>query len=157
MSVCGEVNSMVTDSARRKTLKLVAALGLGIALAGCSTNSFVAQKTEGYVISDSALQQIRPGQSSDLVMAVLGSPQTTNSFGDGLAFYYVETKVERTAFGLRMPKERRVLAVYFDDKNKVISKTLYGLEDGEVIDMDTRRTPSYGADRTFVQSILSSF
>ena len=148
---------MVTDSARRRTLKLVAAIGLGVALSGCSMGSMISQKTEGYVIPDAALQQIRPGQSADLVVAVLGSPQTTNTFGDQLAFYYIETKVERTAFGLRMPKERRVLAVYFDDKSKVTSKVLYGLEDGNLINMDTRRTPSYGADRTFVESIMSSF
>ena len=148
---------MVTNSARRRTLKLVAAIGLGVALSGCSTGSFISQKTEGYVIPDAALQQIRPGQSADLVVAVLGSPQSRNSFGDERAFYYIETKVERTAFGLRIPKERRVLAVYFDDKSKVTSKVLYGLEDGHVINMDTRRTPSYGADRTFVQSIMSSF
>ncbi len=156
MSVGGEVNSMVTDSTRRQTLKLVAALGLGLGLAGCSTGAFVAHRTEGYVISDSALQQIRPGQSVDLVVAVLGSPQATNTFGEQTAFYYVETKVDRTAFGLRIPKERRVLAVYFDKNGKVTDDILYGLEDGKLVDMNTHRTPSYGQDRTFVESIISS-
>ncbi|MBU1174486.1 MAG: outer membrane protein assembly factor BamE [Alphaproteobacteria bacterium] len=148
---------MVTDSARRRTLKLVAALGLLLSLAACSTDAFVAQRTEGYVIPDSALQQIRPGQSVDLVVTVLGSPQTTNTFGENTAFYYVENKVERTAFGLRLPKERRVLAVYFDKDKRVESKVLYGLEDGKIVDINTHRTPSYGQDRTFVQSILASF
>jgi outer membrane protein assembly factor BamE (lipoprotein component of BamABCDE complex) len=148
---------MVTNSARRRTLKFVAALGFGLALAGCSADAFIAHRTEGYVISDSALQQIRPGQSVDLVVAVLGSPQTTNTFGEKSAFYYVETKVDRTSFGLRMPKERRVLAIYFDTNKKVASKMLYGLEDGRVVDIDTHRTPSYGEDRTFVESILASF
>ena len=156
MSVCGEVNSMVTDNARRRTLKLIAAFGASAAVTACSGDAFVARRTEGYVIPDSALRQIRPGQSADLVVAVLGSPQTTNTFGENSAFYYVETKVERTAFGLRMPQERRVLAVYFDAKNRVESKALYGLEDGKVVDVNTHRTPSFGEDRTFVQSILSS-
>ena len=69
----------------------------------------------------------------------------------------VPTKVERTAFGLRIPQSRRVLAVYFDKNNKVIDKALLGLKDGKVIDFNTNRTPSFGADRTFVESILNSF
>jgi outer membrane protein assembly factor BamE (lipoprotein component of BamABCDE complex) len=148
---------MVTDSTRRRTLKLVAVLGLGLGLAGCSMDTFVSQRTEGYVIPDGALKQIRPGQSVDLVIAVLGSPQTNNTFGGQTAFYYVETKVDRTAFGLRIPQERRVLAVYFDANNKVTHTILYGLEDGKIVDLNTHRTPSYGEDRTFVQSIISSF
>ena len=143
--------------ARRRTLKIVAALGIALSLAACSTESFIAHRTEGYVISDSALQQIRPGQSADLVVAVLGSPQTTNTFGEQTAFYYIETKIDRTAFGLRMPQERRLLAVYFDKNSKVVSKTLYGLEDGRIVDMDSHRTPSYGQDRSFVESIMASF
>lgn len=157
MSVCGEVNQMVTVKARQVMRILVAGLGLAIAVGACSTDSFIAHRTEGYVISDSALQQIRPGQSVDLVVAVLGSPQTTSTFGEQTAYYYVETKVNRTAFGLRMPQERRLLAVYFDKNNKVTDKALLGLEDGKVVDISTHRTPSFGQDRTFVESILSSF
>lgn len=157
MSVCGEVNSMVTGGTRRQALKLVAGLGLALALGGCSSVGLVSQRTEGYVIPDSALAQIRPGQSVDLVVAVLGSPQTTSTFGERSAFYYVETKVERTSFGMRIPKSRRVLAIYFDKDSKVLDKALLGLEDGKVVDIDTHRTPSFGQDRTFVESILSSF
>ncbi len=148
---------MVMDSARRRSLKLIAVLCLGLGLAGCSADSFISHRTEGYIIPDSALKQIRPGQSVDLVVAVLGSPQTTNTFGGETAFYYVETKVDRTAFGLRMPQERRVLAVYFDTNNRVRNTILYGLEDGKIVDLNTHRTPSYGQDRNFVESIIASF
>ena len=157
MSVCGEVNQMVMVKTQRFVRILVAGLGLAVAVSACSTDGFIAHRTEGYVISDSALQQIRPGQSVDLVVAVLGSPQTTSTFGEQTAFYYVETKVDRTAFGLRMPQERRLLAVYFDKNRKVTEKALLGLEDGKVVDIDTHRTPSFGQDKTFVESILSSF
>jgi outer membrane protein assembly factor BamE (lipoprotein component of BamABCDE complex) len=150
---------MVRDATKRRSLFLVAACAAGLTLAGCSgvTNGFVSTRTQGYSIPDSGLQQIRPGQSAELVIAVLGSPQTTNSIGDETAFYYVETKVERTAFGLTTPKERRVLAVYFDKKNKVSDKALYSLADGKFVTLETRRTPSFGSDRTFIESIISSF
>lgn len=129
-------------------------------LAACSTGSGLAlttQRTEGYSLREDQLAQIRPGQSQDLVTIVLGSPQTTNSFGDETAYYYVQTKKDRTAFGLETIRERTVLAVYFDKNRKVVDKAVYSAQDGRVIQLESRRTPSFGEDRTFIESILNSF
>lgn len=150
---------MTAATAKRRAsrvLMAVAAVGLiGLPLASCS--GFTSTRTQGYQIPDDALPQIRPGQSKALVQAVLGSPQTTNTFGEESAFYYVETKITSTAFGLNIPDSRRVLAVYFDKDGKVKDKALYGLKDGKVFTIESRRTPSYGIDRTFIESILQSF
>ena len=136
----------------------VAAAVLAVALAGCTSSmSLVSKRTQGYEIPDSALQQIRPGQSQQLVQMVLGSPQSTNTFGDQSAWYYVETKVNQTAFGLTMIQERTVLAVYFDRNKKVTERAIYGLQDGRAINVETRRTPSFGQDKTFIEAILESF
>lgn len=136
----------------------VAAAVLAVALAGCtSSTALVTKRTQGYEIPESALQQIRPGQSQQLVQTVLGSPQSTNTFGDQSAWYYVETKVNQTAFGLTMVQERTVLAVYFDRNKKVTERAVYGVEDGRTINIETRRTPSFGQDKTFIDSILESF
>jgi outer membrane protein assembly factor BamE (lipoprotein component of BamABCDE complex) len=137
---------------------IAAAAVMALALVGCtSSTSVVTNRTQGYEISDSAMQQIRPGQSQDLVRVVLGSPQSTNSFGDQSAWYYVETKVSQTAFGLSMVKERTVLAVYFDKNKRVSDKAVYGLADGKVVTIEQRRTQSFGEDKTFIDSILQSF
>ena len=136
----------------------VAAAVLAVALAGCtSSTSLISKRTQGYEIPDSALQQIRPGQSQQLVTLVLGSPQTTSTFGDRTAWYYVETKVNQTSFGMTMIEERTVLAIYFDRNKKVIERAVYALEDGKAVNIETRRTPSFGEDATFIDSILSSF
>lgn len=136
----------------------VAAAVLAVALAGCtSSTSLISKRTQGYEIPDSALQQIRPGQSQQLVTLVLGSPQSTNTFGDRTAWYYVETKVSQTAFGVSMVESRTVLAIYFDRNKKVIERAVYALEDGKPINIETRRTPSFGEDATFIDAILSSF
>lgn len=136
----------------------VAAALLAVTLAGCtSSTSLISKRTQGYEISDSAMAQIRPGQSEQLVTLVLGSPQSTNTFGDQTAWYYVETKVEETSFGLTMVKERTVLAIYFDKNKKVADKAVYSAADGKVITIEGRRTPSFGEDRTFIESILASF
>jgi outer membrane protein assembly factor BamE (lipoprotein component of BamABCDE complex) len=137
---------------------LAAAALLGLALTACtSSTSLITSRTQGYEISESALAQIRPGQSKDLVTLVLGSPQSTNTFGDQSAFYYVETKVRQTAFGATLVDSRTVLVVYFDKNGKVADKAVYGLQDGKTVAIESRRTPSFGEDRTFIDQILQSF
>lgn len=147
---------MSVNDVRVRILPLAVAIGLGLAISGC-VSGFSTTRTQGYALSESALQQIRPGQSEDLVTAVLGSPQTKSNFGDESAYYYVETEIEETAFGLKTIKSRTVLAIYFDTNRKVTDKAIYGLEDGKLIIIETRRTPSFGQDRTFVESIIASF
>jgi outer membrane protein assembly factor BamE (lipoprotein component of BamABCDE complex) len=137
---------------------IAAAVMLAGLLAGCaSSSSLVSVRTQGYEISDSAMQQIRPGQSQDLVRLVLGSPQSTNTFSSETAWYYVETKVRQTSFGLTMVDSRTVLAVYFDGNGKVVDKAVYSAQDGRTVTIEGRRTPSFGEDRTFIDQILQSF
>ncbi len=133
-------------------------MALGSGLAGCANTglAFSKTRTEGFSIPEDALQQIRPGVSRDFVEIVLGSPQTTNTLGAELAFYYIETKVAETEFGASRPVERTVLAVYFDSNNRVTDKAVYTLQDGKVFATVPRRTPGYGDDETFVQAILKS-
>lgn len=142
------------------SLLSVAAAGLvAVTLAGCSMGSGLAlstNKVQGYNISQDALAQIRPGQSQELVVVVLGSPQTVNAFNEGTAWYYVETKVSQTAFGMTTVQERTVLAVYFDKNKRVADKALYSLKDGKVFTIEGRKTPSFGEDRSFIDSLIQS-
>jgi outer membrane protein assembly factor BamE (lipoprotein component of BamABCDE complex) len=140
----------------RRFAPLAAALVLGSALAGCSNLGLTQSRTQGYEISDDALLQIREGQSKQLVTMVLGSPGTTNTWGDEEAWYYIETKVDQTAFGLTNIKERTVLAVYFGKNGKVTDRAIYGKEDGRLVAIESRRTQSFGQDRTFLQSLIDS-
>jgi outer membrane protein assembly factor BamE (lipoprotein component of BamABCDE complex) len=136
---------------------LVAAMMVGaVTLSACAGPSLTQVRTQGYDIPDDALDQIRPGVSKDFVEIILGSPQTTNTLNSELAYYYVETVVESTAFGLSSVKERTVLAIYFDKKNRVSDKAIYSLQDGKIFNVVGRRTPGFGADRSFVESLLGS-
>ncbi|WP_224702066.1 outer membrane protein assembly factor BamE [Devosia aquimaris] len=137
-------------------LAALALMTLGLAACTSST-ALVTARTQGYEISDSAQAQIRPGQSQQLVQLVLGSPQSTNAFGDQTAWYYIQTKVRQTAFGMTMIDSRTVLAVYFDKNKKVVDKAVYTLKDGKSVAIETRRTQSFGEDRTFIDQILQSF
>jgi outer membrane protein assembly factor BamE (lipoprotein component of BamABCDE complex) len=140
-------------------LSLAAAGLLGAALAGCSMGSGLAlstSKIQGYAISQDALAQIRPGQSQELVATVLGSPQTINAFNEGTAWYYVQTKVSQTAFGMTTVQDRTVLAVYFDKNKKVADKAVYGAKDGKSFTIEGRKTPSYGEDKSFIDQLINS-
>jgi outer membrane protein assembly factor BamE (lipoprotein component of BamABCDE complex) len=167
---CSELASYLRDPVKVKSMpvratsvslaRLIAAALVAASLTACSMGSgmaLVSNKTEGYAISDDALAQIRNGQSAELVLVVLGSPQSTNSFDGENAWYYVETKVAETAFGMRTIISRKVLAIYFDKNKKVKDKAIYSAADGKIITIESRKTPSYGVDKTFLESIMDSF
>jgi outer membrane protein assembly factor BamE (lipoprotein component of BamABCDE complex) len=140
-------------------LIMAAAGTLALSISGCSMGSGMAMsstRVEGYQISSDSLAQIRPGQSQDLVIVVLGSPQTVNAFTGGTGWYYVQTKVNQTAFGLTTVTDRTVLAVYFDKNKRVLDKAVYTLKDGKVFTLEGRKTQGYGEDKSFVQSLIDS-
>lgn len=147
---------MTVRSALVRLSPLAAAVAVGLTLSACSGPGLVAQRTQGYVLPADAITQIRPGSSQDFVRVVLGSPQTTSTFGGETAWYYVETKVNQTAFGLTSVQERTVLAVYFGADRRVTDRALYSLEDGRVFAIEQRRTGSFGEDRNFLQTLLAS-
>lgn len=136
---------------------MTAAVLVSLSLAACGSGMSLTQsKARGYEISEDAVAQIRVGQSAALVTAVLGSPQITNDFSNETAWYYLGEKVQQTAFGMELSKQRTLLVVYFDKKNKVVDTERLGVKDGKSFQIDSRRTPSYGQDRTFLESIISS-
>ncbi len=140
-----------------RLLPITAVLLLSLSLEACSSGMSLTQsRARGYSISEDAVAQIRIGQSAALVTAVLGSPQITNNFATETAWYYLGEKVQQTAFGMELSKERTLLVIYFDKKNKVVDTERLGVKDGKSFAIESRRTPSYGQDRTFIESIISS-
>ena len=148
---------MPLRTATRRLFPITAAVLVGLTLSACSSGMSLTQNRQrGYEISEDAVAQIRVGQSAQLVTAVLGSPQVTNSFTTENAWYYIGEKVQQTACGMQLSKERTLLVIYFDKKGKVVDTERLGVKDGKSFTIDSRRTPSYGQDRTFLESIISS-
>ncbi|MGI9464334.1 MAG: outer membrane assembly protein BamE, partial [Aestuariivirgaceae bacterium] len=50
----------------------------------------------------------------------------------------------------------KVLAVRFDQLDQVESFAHYGLEDGQIINISTRRTPTRGKEFTVLQQLFSN-
>ncbi len=132
--------------------KLIAAAGLSLTLGGCL--GYDGDLTTGYVMDDRLLSQVRVGSSAEQVLVVLGSPSSTSTIG-GSAWYYVSSKLsQQVAFQKPQVTDRRVFAVYFDPKKKVERVANYGLEDGKVIDFNTRVTPTAGTEASFLKNAL---
>ncbi len=133
-----------------------------LATAGCASQdgggllSGMAETTQhGYVVSPIALEQIPVGSSKEQVLIALGSPSTTANYGNDVFYYISQTRRRAAAFMPSQVIAQRVVAVYFDSKNKVARVANYGLKDGKVFDFVSRTTPTGGADQNFLQQVLA--
>ncbi|MEM6677012.1 MAG: outer membrane protein assembly factor BamE, partial [Pseudomonadota bacterium] len=52
--------------------------------------------------------------------------------------------------------DRRIIAVEFNDVDRVTSVRRYGLEDGQFVDLETRTTPTFGRELTILQQVLGN-
>lgn len=134
----------------RKTGRIAAALVLSFLLAGCFTSSY----QRGYVLDQTALDQVPVGASQEQVLLVLGSPSTIATVS-GEVFYYITQKTERkVAFMNPDIVDQRVLAIYFDDNRRVRQIANYGIQDGKLFDFVSRTTPTGGQDLSLVRQIM---
>ncbi len=104
-----------------------------------------------------SLRDRKAGTPAQKVLSDLGTPSTTSTVG-GDAWYYINQKVDRPlAFSPTEVTDQHVVAVYFDAKKTVTRVANYGIEDGKVIDMVTRTTPTGGAEQGFLKNLFRSF
>ncbi|MBV8850295.1 MAG: outer membrane protein assembly factor BamE [Methylobacteriaceae bacterium] len=137
----------------RHALMLAGALCLTMPLAGCL--GYDGTINRGYMAADSGLNQVKPGMAAEQVLSTLGTPSTTSTVG-GDAWYYVSQRIERR-FRFLNPSvtDQRVIAVYFNKQKKVERLANYSLEDGQVVDVLDRTTPTAGSERGFLQQMLT--
>lgn len=137
----------------RKIAAVASFAVLSLALSACGTVSQT--QVHGYMISESALEQVPVGSSKEHVQVVLGTPSTTATV-DGEVYYYIST-TKRRAVAFMKPSvvDQRVLAVYFDREGRVSRIANYGMQDGVVFDFISRTTPTSGVETTFLQRALT--
>jgi outer membrane protein assembly factor BamE (lipoprotein component of BamABCDE complex) len=120
-------------------------------LAGCSPSI----EHRGYVAKPGAFGQISNGMAKSEVEGILGSPSTTASVNyQGDSYYYITSITKGRAFLLPKETNREVIAVRFDQNDQVQSFAQYGLEDGRVIDVNSRKTPVVGEDLSILQNVF---
>ena len=109
----------------------------------------------GYVAKPGSFGQISSGMSKTEVEGILGSPSTTASVNyHGDSYYYITSVTQGRAFLTPKETSREVIAIRFDQNDQVQSVGQYGLEDGRVIDINSRKTAVVGEDTSFLKLLL---
>ncbi len=114
-------------------------------------------QVHGFAPTADEISQIVPGSSTrETVLALIGLPSSTGIMEDS-SWYYVQTETSQYTFFAAKVIDRRVLAIEFAANGEVTSVNEYGLEDGRIINLQTRITVSEGAQLGVLQQILSNF
>jgi len=136
----------------KRVAGLVLATMIGGGLSGCAASI----KNNGYAPDDELLAEISVGQDTrGSVQRKIGRPTTTGVFTD-TGWYYVATTVSEYMYNAPKVIDRRVVAVEFDPNDLVAAVNVYGVEDGRIIDLQTRTTPTQGRQLTIMQQLLGN-
>jgi outer membrane protein assembly factor BamE (lipoprotein component of BamABCDE complex) len=136
----------------KRVAGLVLAAMIGGGLSGCTP----AVKNHGYAPDDELLAGITAGTDTrGSVRRKIGRPSTTGVF-TSTGWYYVATTVEHYLYNAPEVTGRRVVSVQFDANDVVSGVNVYGLEDGRIINLQTRTTPTHGRELTILQQLLGN-
>ncbi|MEM9428236.1 MAG: outer membrane protein assembly factor BamE [Pseudomonadota bacterium] len=113
-------------------------------------------RVHGFVPSPTDLEQIEPGLDTvDSVSERIGRPANSNLLGDPV-WYYVQSRMERLTYNLPRETERQVVVISFTEDGLVQGIERFGLEDGRVIDLNTRVTVTDTGRLSAIQQILGN-
>ena len=137
--------------------KLKAALAASL-IAACAPLTVACTplvQDRGYIFDADDMKQVHDGDTREQVKSLLGTPSTVSTV-QGEAWYYISSKFETYAFYPPEEVDRKVAAVYFNKAGVVDDIAYYGLEDGQVVDFVTRKTPTRGKELTVLQQLFSN-
>ena len=139
---------------RQKSLRCagVALICFGLLAAGCAPTVQV----HGYVPSEADLSRVRPGfDDVGSVEETLGRPSSNGILRDS-AWYYVQSTIQNYTYHAPEVIDRKVVAVSFDQQGVVTGIKRYGLQDGRVIDLETRTTGTGGREMGIVEQLFGN-
>lgn len=136
----------------RRCALVAGAVALAAALTACAP----VIKNHGYAPVSDEVAEIQVGlDTRGSVRRKIGRPGGTGVFtNDG--WFYVQSQVEHYTYNEPRVIDRRVVAILFDANDIVASVKQYGMEDGKVIDLETRTTPTYGRELTILEQVLGN-
>ncbi|MCA0204869.1 MAG: outer membrane protein assembly factor BamE [Proteobacteria bacterium] len=130
---------------------LVAGLALGLLVAACSP----IMRYHGYAPSDEDLAQIQVGRDTrETVAQAIGQPGMGGVM-EGSGWYYVQSDWRER--GWRAPEEvdRQVVAISFDQSDRVSNIERFGLADGQVVAL-SRRVTDAGPRPSVMSQVMSA-
>ncbi|MEM8790764.1 MAG: outer membrane protein assembly factor BamE [Pseudomonadota bacterium] len=110
----------------------------------------------GFAPEQEILETVQAGSDTrGSVRRKVGRPSSTGVFTDK-GWYYIATTIERDMYKEPKVIDRRIVAITFDDNDVVASVDQYGLEDGRIVDLQTRTTPTAGRELTILEQALGN-
>lgn len=136
----------------RLALLTMSLMTAGMMLSGCTP----VISNRGYTQNLDAEAGVAIGtDTKTTIEQKLGDPSVQAAFSAD-AWYYISQKEKQVAFFTPTILDRHVLAVYFDKDGKVADMKHFGLEDGHVVDFESRTTPTRGRELTFLQQLFNA-
>ncbi len=123
---------------------------VGVLVSGCVPRVDV----HGYVPVAAEVASISAGDSREGVLALLGEPTTKGIEGTN-TWYYISSKVRRVAFFAPREFEREIVAISFSG-NRVSMVERFGLQDGQVVNLNRNVTVTDGRRLTFFEQFLGN-
>jgi len=90
------------------------------------------------------------------VLTKLGTPSTTSTFEHDNVWYYISQVTEKYTYNRAQVTQRSVTEITFDDAGQVSAVNNLGLEDGRVVAMNGRETPTRGRQLTILEQLLGN-
>ncbi|MGJ3232346.1 MAG: outer membrane protein assembly factor BamE [Oceanicaulis sp.] len=113
-------------------------------------------RSHGFRYPDGEMPELAVGEDTQAsVLATLGNPSTRGMFEDD-TWYYISATREYLAYLRPDTRERRVIKLTFDEAGVLSAMDEYGLEDGRVIALVDRETPTRGRELTLIEQLLGN-
>src|SRR5262245_23429766 len=149
-SIEGPACRSVFKCAAQQGAALWLAAAIGLALAACSETI----TKHGHQFQDNDLKSVSAGMSQEQVKTALGTPTTTAVVGTGSAYYYISSTQGQTSFFTPVEKDRKVLAVYFNQVGSVDRVANYGIKDGKVFNFAKQQTATPSRDEGIIKALF---
>jgi len=138
-------------------MRIALLLTLTATASACNTTDILKTSqtyNEGFVIDPAALETVPVGSSREQVLLALGTPSTTAIYDSEVFYYISQTRYRGAQFMKPKVIDRRILAIYFNNRGQVSKIANYGLQDGKLFDFASRVTPTGGKDQSFLSQLI---
>ena len=131
---------------------LIAPLIIVFSLTSCTPQVDV----RGYISDTEQLNTIVEGtHMREDVWQLLGSPTSESAF-DGRTWYYMSRRTQGKVFEDDKVIEQDVIAIVFDDRWIVKEIHHYGIDDGRIVNLVTRKTPTRGNELGLIEQFFGN-
>jgi outer membrane protein assembly factor BamE (lipoprotein component of BamABCDE complex) len=135
----------------KRAAAFIMAVGLASLVSACQPEI----DHRGYVPKPGVFSSLHQGMSKPEVESLLGSPSTTASINfQGDSYYYISSTMRGRSILKPVETDRQIIAVRFDKQDRVSGVAQYGLEDGHIIDINSRKSPVVGSEFSLLAELF---